>query len=174
VEIAAAADTTVVLLAPGMGDGIQAAKAGILEIGDVFVVNKADREGASSTARELRAMIALSDKDAAEENDNDDQQWTPPVVTSVASTGEGVVDVAEAIDAHARWACEHGELTRRRLLRAVEEITSTLAGLLRSRLESEPLSEQVQQVAQEVATGRVDVHRAAERLWERVVDSGAR
>jgi Putative periplasmic protein kinase ArgK and related GTPases of G3E family len=119
-------------------------------------------------------MIALSDKDAAEENDNDDQQWTPPVVTSVASTGEGVVDVAEAIDAHARWACEHGELTRRRLLRAVEEITSTLAGLLRSRLESEPLSEQVQQVAQEVATGRVDVHRAAERLWERVVDSGAR
>jgi len=169
VEIAAAADTTVVLLAPGMGDGIQAAKAGILEIGDVFVVNKADREGASSTARELRAMIALSDKDAAT---GDDREWTPPVVTSVASTGEGVVDVAEAIDAHARWASEHGELTRRRLLRAVEEITSTLTGLLRSRLETEPLSEQVEHLAQEVATGRMDVHRAAERLWEGVVDGG--
>ncbi len=169
VEIAAAADTTVVLLAPGMGDGIQAAKAGILEIGDVFVVNKADREGAASTARELRAMIALSDKDG-----DDDAQWTPPVVTSVASTGEGVMDVAEAIDAHAQWANEHGELARRRLLRAVEEITSTLTGMLRSELESKTLSGQVDQIAEDVATGRLDVHRAAEQLWERVVDDRAR
>ena len=81
IEVAAAADTTLVLLAPGMGDSIQAAKAGILEIGDVFVVNKADRDGADSTVRELRNMIALGE--------NPERGWKPPVVKTVASTGEG-------------------------------------------------------------------------------------
>ena len=76
VEIAAAADTTLVLLAPGMGDGIQAAKAGILEIGDVFVVNKADRDGADSTVRELRAMIGLGERPV--------DGRVPPVVKTVA------------------------------------------------------------------------------------------
>ena len=169
VEIAAAADTTVVLLAPGMGDGIQAAKAGILEIGDVFVVNKADREGAASTARELRQMIALS----GEGTGGGHEQWTPAVVTSVASTGQGVLDVAEAIDAHQQWAREHGELARRRLLRAREEITATLTGLLRTSLHSRQLTAQVDGTAQEVAAGRLDVHRAAEELWKLLVDEGS-
>ncbi len=169
VEIAAAADTTVVLLAPGMGDGIQAAKAGILEIGDVFVVNKADREGAASTARELRQMIALS----GEGTGGGHEQWTPAVVTSVASTGQGVPDVAEAIDAHQQWAREHGELARRRLLRAREEITATLTGLLRTSLHSTQLTAQVDGTAQEVAAGRLDVHRAAEQLWNLLVDEGS-
>ena len=166
VEIAAAADTTVVLLAPGMGDGIQAAKAGILEIGDVFVVNKADRDGAASTARELRQMIALSGDGAG----GGSEQWTPAVVTSVASTGQGVPDVAEAIDAHQQWASEHGELARRRLLRAREEITATLTGLLRISLQSTQLSGQVDRTAEEVAAGRLDVHRAAEQLWKLLAD----
>lgn len=166
VEIAAAADTTVVLLAPGMGDGIQAAKAGILEIGDVFVVNKADRDGAASTARELRQMIALS----GEGTGGGSEQWTPAVVTSVASTGQGVPDVAEAIDAHQQWASEHGELARRRLLRAREEITATLTGLLRISLQSTQLSGQVDRTAEEVAAGRLDVHRAAEQLWKLLAD----
>ena len=166
VEIAAAADTTVVLLAPGMGDGIQAAKAGILEIGDVFVVNKADRDGAASTARELRQMIALSGEGAG----GGSEQWTPVVVTSVASTGQGVPDVAEAIDAHQQWASEHGELARRRLLRAREEITATLTGLLRISLQSTQLSGQVDRTAEEVAAGRLDVHRAAEQLWKLLAD----
>ena len=166
VEIAAAADTTVVLLAPGMGDGIQAAKAGILEIGDVFVVNKADRDGAASTARELRQMIALS----GEGTGGGSEQWTPAVVTSVASTGQGVPDVAEAIDAHQQWASEHGELARRRLLRAREEITATLTGLLRISLRSTQLSGQVDRTAEEVAAGRLDVHRAAEQLWKLLAD----
>ena len=166
VEIAAAADTTVVLLAPGMGDGIQAAKAGILEIGDVFVVNKADRDGAASTARELRQMIALSGDGAG----GGSEQWTPVVVTSVASTGQGVPDVAEAIDAHQQWASEHGELARRRLLRAREEITATLTGLLRISLQSTQLSGQVDRTAEEAAAGRLDVHRAAEQLWKLLAD----
>jgi len=162
VEIAAAADTTVVLLAPGMGDGIQAAKAGILEIGDVFVVNKADREGAAATARELRQMIAMSVDDGADS----DSTWTPSVVTSVASTGEGVTEVASAIDAHQRWAGEHGELDRRRMRRAREEITAMLTGVMRTHLSAGELADDVDQVVSDVAQGRLDVHRAAENLWQ--------
>ncbi|MER7585174.1 methylmalonyl Co-A mutase-associated GTPase MeaB, partial [Kitasatospora sp. NPDC097691] len=93
VEIAAQADTTVVLLAPGMGDGIQAAKAGILEIGDVFVVNKADRDGADATARELNHMLGLGE--AREAGD-----WRPPIVKTVAARGEGVDEVVEALEKH--------------------------------------------------------------------------
>ena len=82
VEVAALADTTVVLLAPGMGDGIQAAKAGILEVGDVFVVNKADRDGADATVRDLRHMISLGDR-------TEPGLWRPPVVKTVAAQGLG-------------------------------------------------------------------------------------
>src|SRR5213592_4847497 len=85
VEIASLADTTLVLLAPGMGDGIQAAKAGILEIGDLFVVNKADRDGAEATRRELRSVIAMTDRP--------DGAWKPPIVLTVATKGEGVDEV---------------------------------------------------------------------------------
>ena len=93
VEIAGLADTTIVLLAPGMGDGIQAAKAGILEIGDVFVVNKADRDGADATVRDLRHMISLGDR-------TEPGLWRPPVCKTVASRGEGLDEVMEAIDKH--------------------------------------------------------------------------
>lgn len=92
VEIVDTADTVVVLLAPGMGDGIQAAKAGILEIGDIFVVNKADRDGARTTERELRAMISLSGHIG--------ESWEPPVVRTVGITGEGIPELFEQILAH--------------------------------------------------------------------------
>lgn len=156
VEIAAAADTTVVLVAPGMGDGIQAAKAGILEIGDVFVVNKADREGAQTTARDLRQMIALA---------TDGDVWEPLVTVSVASTGEGVADVVAAIDAHYSWARDHGELDRRRITRAREEIMSDLSGMVRAIANQEPSVGEMDQAARSVAHGRLTVHAAAERVW---------
>src|SRR5690349_14525329 len=90
VEIAAMADSTVVLLAPGMGDGIQAAKAGILEIGDLYVINKADRDGADQVRRELRAMLGLSERPAG--------SWNPPILKTVAQTGDGVEDVVDALE----------------------------------------------------------------------------
>src|SRR6185295_13559371 len=83
VEVVALADTTVVLLAPGMGDGIQAAKAGILEIGDLYVVNKADRDGADATVQELQHMISLGER-------TEPNLWRPPVLKTVAAQGEGV------------------------------------------------------------------------------------
>jgi LAO/AO transport system kinase len=163
VEIAAAADTTVVLVAPGMGDGIQAAKAGILEIGDVFVVNKADREGAQSTDRDLRQMIALA---------TDDGTWTPPVVSAVASTGEGIPDVVAAIDAHHSWAQDSGELDRRREQRALEEIMSELSSAVRRYVIAGEPSTLLRSSARDVAQGRATVHGAVQQLWGRLADSG--
>lgn len=114
VEIAGMADTALVLLAPGMGDGIQAAKAGILEIGDIFVVNKADRDGAATTRRELRSMISLTERPEG--------AWTPPILLTVASKGEGIVEVAEAIDQHLAATRTSGALEQRRLARVRHEI----------------------------------------------------
>jgi LAO/AO transport system kinase len=106
VEIAGMADTTIVLLAPGMGDGVQAAKAGILEIGDVFVVNKSDREGADATVRELRHMISLGDR-------TEPGLWRPPVIKTVADRDEGIEELMEALDKHLAWMTERGELEQR-------------------------------------------------------------
>ena len=160
VEVAAAADTTLVLLAPGMGDGIQAAKAGILEIGDIFIVNKADRDGAQSTARDLRQMVNLASEDRA-------HAWVPPVLTAVASTGHGIDEVVTAIAEHRAWALEVGELDRRRIERAREEILATVIAMLRAELAIDPQADLLESLAADVATGHVDVHSAAESVWKR-------
>jgi LAO/AO transport system kinase len=156
VEVAAAADTTLVLLAPGMGDSIQAAKAGILEIGDVFVVNKADRDGADSTVRELRNMVALGSRTAG--------AWDPPVVKAVASTGEGIEKLMNAIDAHRAWLVASGELEVRRVRRAKDEVEALAVALLRRRLEAGSGSDRLARAAEEVAAGRTDAHTAAATL----------
>jgi LAO/AO transport system kinase len=127
VEIAGLADTSVVLLAPGMGDGIQAAKAGILEVGDVFVVNKADHDGADATVHDLRHMISLADRATP-------GIWRPPVVKTVALQGDGADKVIEALDKHRAHLEETGELRRRRERRAAEEIEQLALERLRSRL----------------------------------------
>jgi LAO/AO transport system kinase len=127
VEIAAMADTTLVLLAPGMGDGIQAAKAGILEVGDVFVVNKADRDGADATVRDIRHMISLGD--ARSPGD-----WRAPVVKTVASREEGLDDLLAALDKHQAWLGETGHLRERRLRRAADEVEAIARGVLRERM----------------------------------------
>jgi LAO/AO transport system kinase len=156
VEVAAAADTTLVLLAPGMGDSIQAAKAGILEIGDVFVVNKADRDGADSTVRELRNMVALGSRTAG--------AWDPPVVKTVASTGEGIEKLMDAIDAHRAWLIDSGELEVRRVRRAKDEVEALAVALLLRRLEAGSGSDRLARAAAEVAAGRIDAHSAAATL----------
>src|SRR6266487_64599 len=112
VEIASLADTTVVLLAPGMGDGIQAAKAGILEIADIFVVNKADRDGADQTVKDLRYMQSLGGRHS------EPGAWRPPIVKTVASRGEGIDELLAAVDKHAGWLERSGEGDRRRRARA--------------------------------------------------------
>jgi LAO/AO transport system kinase len=157
VEVAGHADTTVVLVAPGMGDGIQAAKAGILEIGDVFAVNKADRDGAEATIRDLRHMISLGERRQAGD-------WRPPVVRCVASTGEGIDELVQAIDAHLEWSSASGALQRRRLRRAAGEIETIALTALRARMGDLRDGHRLEQLAQRVASGECDPYAAADRL----------
>ncbi|WP_017538321.1 MULTISPECIES: methylmalonyl Co-A mutase-associated GTPase MeaB [Nocardiopsis] len=126
VDIAAHADTTVVLAAPGMGDGVQAAKAGVLEIADVFAVNKSDREGARATVRDLRQMVAMAERETG--------QWKPPVASTAAAKGEGLDELLEHLDKHAEYLHASGELARRRRARAREEVEAIAMKALRERL----------------------------------------
>ncbi|WP_328916220.1 MULTISPECIES: methylmalonyl Co-A mutase-associated GTPase MeaB [unclassified Streptomyces] len=157
VEIAAQADTSVVLLAPGMGDGIQAAKAGILEIGDVYVVNKADRDGADSTARELNHMLGLGESRAPGD-------WRPPIVKTVASRGEGIDEVVEALEKHRAWMEENGVLMLRRERRAAGEIENIALTALRARLGDLPGDQRLSALAAAVVGGRLDPYAAADEL----------
>ena len=157
VEVAALADTTVVLLAPGMGDGIQAAKAGILEIGDVFVVNKADRDGAAGTARDLRHMLTLGERRQAGD-------WRPPVVLATASTGQGIDELVEALDKHRDWLTANGDLARRRRRRASSEIEAIALDELRSRIGDLGRGHRLSELAGQVADGQLDPYSAADSL----------
>lgn len=157
VEIAGMADTTIVLLAPGMGDGVQAAKAGILEIGDVFVVNKADREGADATVRELRHMISLGDR-------TEPGLWRPPVLKTVADRDEGIEELMEALDKHLAWMTERGELEQRRLRRAAAEVEAIALARLRDRMGDLHADQGVASAAARVVSGEVDPYTAAEEV----------
>lgn len=156
VEIASLADTTLVAVAPGMGDAIQAAKAGILEIADAFVVNKADRPGAQETVRDLRTMLGM-----AERREGD---WKPPIVTTTATAGEGIGELADRIAAHWDWLEATGERERRRRVRAREEITALALAELRLRMGGLPGDSLLDDLAGRVVTGDIDPYAAADEL----------
>ena len=158
VEIAGLADTTLVLLAPGMGDGIQAAKAGILEIGDVFVVNKADRDGAQSTRRELRSVVAMTGRD--------DDAWKPPILLTTATTGDGVDEVVEAIAQHHAHLEQTGELRRRRLARVRREIEALALAEVSQRFAHLSGDARLDTLAGQVLAGETDPFAAADTLVE--------
>ncbi len=156
IEVVGVADTVVVLLAPGMGDGIQAAKAGILEIGDVFVVNKADRDGSATTARELRHMITLGERIPG--------GWQAPVLATVASRSEGINEVVAKIDEHYRWLKESGVLADRRLVRARDEVEAIAVAALRNRIGNLGGEDMLDALAAEVVAGTLDPYAAADRM----------
>jgi LAO/AO transport system kinase len=166
VEIASLADTTAVLLAPGMGDAIQVAKAGILEIADIFVVNKADRDGADTTARDLRQMMSLGEK-------RDPDAWTPPILKAVASRNEGIDAIVEAIDRHHDWLVSTGGLDARRRIRAADEIESLAVTTLRRRMGNLRDGLLLDELAGRVVAGTIDPYAAADELTSRVTESYA-
>jgi LAO/AO transport system kinase len=157
VEIASLADTTVVMLAPGLGDGIQAAKAGILEIADLFVVNKADRDGATQTVRDLKAMLALGDKPQPGD-------WQPPVLSTVSSRSEGVAELVASLDKHREWLSTSGQLDSRRKRRAAEEIEALAVTTLRARIGDLRGGTLLDELAEDVLSGKSDPYAAADRL----------
>lgn len=158
VDVAAATDTAVVVLAPGSGDAVQMAKAGILEIADVFVVNKGDREGADEVVRELRQMLHLG---AARDRE-------PPVLTTSATSGEGVDGVWAEIEGHRTWADAAGELARKRrarLLREVEALAAARFALAAAvRLEADPA------LVEGLEGRRLDPYRVAAELVGDIAD----
>jgi LAO/AO transport system kinase len=154
-EVAEMADTILVLLAPGMGDGIQAAKAGILEIGDIFVVNKSDRDGAQALVRELRTMIALANRSK--------QEWKPPIVMTVAYENRGIADLLEAIDRFRASQAETGRAATRRIARARREVESIALARVHAefRLNGEA---GLEDLARAVSRGELDPYAAADRV----------
>jgi len=153
VEVAGVADVTLVLLAPGAGDGIQAAKAGVLEIGDIFVVNKADREGTQALVREIRGMIALGSTKA----------WKPPILLTVAVRGEGIEELQAALEKYRARAEETGRWATRRLERARREVEGLVLARLRADLRTVSGAD-LDAVAALVRDGRLTAHQAAERM----------
>jgi LAO/AO transport system kinase len=154
-EVAEMADTIIVLLAPGMGDGIQAAKAGILEIADIFVVNKSDRDGAQALVRELRTMIALADRAP--------QDWKPPIIMTVAYQNRGIGDLLEAIDRFRASQTETGRAALRRIARARREVERIALAKVRAefRLNGEA---GLEDLARAVSRGELDPYAAADRV----------
>jgi LAO/AO transport system kinase len=160
VEIASLADTTLLIVAPGFGDGIQAAKAGIIEIADIFVVNKADRDGADQVVRDLRYMQSLGGRHS------EAGSWRPPIVKTIASRSEGVDLVIEAIEKHRDWMDKHDELDRRRQVRAAAEIEAIALGTVKVKFAQVHGSAALDAAAERVVAGDTDPYTAADELVE--------
>ena len=163
IEVVSLADTTLVLLAPGMGDGIQAAKAGILEVADIFVVNKADRDGAEQTVRDLRYMLSLGER-----RERDGSTWKAPIVRTIASKGEGIDEVVATLNQHQEWMAKSGERDRRRQLRARAEIEAITLEQVRMRIGDIRGSGNLPELAKRVVAGELDPYAAAEELMDTV------
>ncbi|MBF4161943.1 methylmalonyl Co-A mutase-associated GTPase MeaB [Nocardioides acrostichi] len=161
VEVAGLADTTMVLLAPGMGDGIQAAKAGILEVGDLYVVNKADRDGAEKLRRDLRSALRLG----ASWADRAEGDWEPPVLGAVAQSGRGIPEVVTALDEHHAWLSGGEGLALRRTRRARAEVEAIAVAALRAQWDDVGArGADLDSLAAAVAAGESDPYAAADRL----------
>ena len=153
VEVAGAADTTVVVVNPGWGDAVQANKAGLLEIADVFVINKADRPGTEETRRDLDRMLDLTAPEG----------WRPPVLATTAATGDGVAALWDSIQAHRAHLDESGQLEPRRAARVGEELVRILAARLLERAQASG-GPALDTLAAEVAARSIDPWSAAEQL----------
>ena len=156
VEVAGKADTTVVVVNPGWGDSVQANKAGLMEIADVFVINKADRKGVEETRRDLEQMLELSDlpHDA----------WRPPIVATVASSGDGISEMWDAVLAHREHAESSGVLAERRSFRWAEELREIVTNRLREKAREICTGERWDELTDEVAAHTTDPWSAADEM----------
>jgi LAO/AO transport system kinase len=161
VDVVRAADTTAVVLVPGLGDDIQAIKAGILEIADVFIINKAEREGADRAVSELSMMLDLSLRE---------QTWRPPIVKTTAPSGAGVPEAVRALEAHGEHLAQSAEGGRRRALRARSRLLALLEDRFRRTIEARaPEPDGLEEAVKSVTARREDPYSAAGRLFERLV-----
>jgi GTPase len=183
IDVVRVADTVALVTVPGLGDDIQAIKAGIIEIADVLVVNKGDRPGADETVRDLAQMLTLGSRRYGEERGDrsghhraaasgrdggatldEDKGWKPPIVRTVAATGEGIDDLVKAVDRHRAWSAESGERDRRRADAARVEVEALLREALVRRLEERVGADAVRRAVDRVAARQVDPYAAVEEL----------
>ncbi len=158
VEIVKTADVSVVVLVPGMGDDIQAIKAGIMEIGDVFVINKADREGVLRTQKELEALLSLAHRP---------DMWQPPIIKTVATDGKGMDGLSAAISSYLEFQSKDSQSTGRRQSIAHWRLTELLRErLLSDLLDKNGTGERLNKLAKDVAEKRIDPYSAVEELLQ--------
>lgn len=162
VDVAAATDTTLVVVSPGWGDAVQVAKAGILEIADVFVVNKADREGAEIAERDLRQMLRMGAE----------RPWTPPVILTTASESEGLDELWAAVESHRAYLGSSGELERGRRDRLLREVESLALETVRERVRGVLAADG--SLVDDLTARRTDPYRAAAILEGRISDGPKR
>jgi LAO/AO transport system kinase len=161
VDVVRTADTVAVVLVPGLGDDIQAIKAGILEIADVFVVNKAERDGADRAVAELAMMLDFAPR----------EDWRPPIIKTSATTGSGVAEVLAALEAHGDFLERSGEGQRRRARRARARLLGLLEQRFRRTVESRaPGPDGLENAVRAVVARAEDPYAAAERLFRAVLD----
>jgi LAO/AO transport system kinase len=160
VEVAGAADTTVVVVNPGWGDAVQANKAGLMEIADLFVINKADRKGVEGTRRDLEQMLDLSPP----------SDWSPPILATVASTGEGVAELWAEVLRHREHLVASGELKRRRAARAEDELHRIVVETLHERAEELWRGPGLRELRARLAAREVDPWAAADEVLEGLVE----
>jgi len=163
VEIAGKADTTVVVVNPGWGDSVQANKAGLMEIADVFAINKADRKGVEETRRDLEQMLDLSELPP--------DSWRPPIVSTVGTSGEGVPALWDAVNAHRKYASESGQLATRRSFRSREELREIVANRLHQRAREICTGDRWDALTAAVVEHESDPWTAADTMLEGVLDA---
>jgi len=175
VDIAQAADTVVVVQAPGLGDDIQAIKAGILEIADILVVNKADREGAAATLHILRSMLSLGQPAVVRHHgqvmtiqrvEPSHEGWTPPILQTVATSGRGIPELVEAIERHRIYLEASGEGEARRRRRIAEELAALARERLWMRVVHQVGRARLDGLVDQLLRREIDLHTAVERLLE--------
>jgi LAO/AO transport system kinase len=159
VDIVRSAHTVVVVEVPGMGDDIQAIKAGILEIGDIFAVNKADREGAERTVAELKAMLELG---------TGERDWNPPILLTVAKDGRGIRELVKEIARHRKHIGEGGRLRAKERARTEREFRALLSGRLAERIEAKMEEGEFDALVELIQKKKVDPYKAVERVLKRV------
>ena len=156
VEVAGKADTTVVVVNPGWGDSVQANKAGLMEIADIFVINKADRKGVDETSRDLMQMLDLSDMPH--------EAWRPPIISAVGTTGQGVSEIWEAVREHRAAFEVSGELDRRRTFRMREELREIIAQRLGRRAREICTGDRWDELTDQVVARATDPWTAADEM----------
>lgn len=156
-DIVSVADSVIVVAVPGLGDDIQALKAGILEIADLFVVNKADREGAEKTERELLHMLKMQPSSSG---------WTIPVIRTVATKNEGIGELANKLLAHYEFLRESGLLLRQRVARAEQELKDLLRSRMMQEFERLMGPALYRDLAQEIVAGEQSLYDTADKLWQ--------